>query len=343
MMTKKMAVLATGAIGSSIGADLTKAGNDITFIDQWPAHVEAMKAKELRVSINGDEFQIPVRAMHLCELCNAKPEFDIVFLTAKSYDTRWMVELVKPYLRSDGILVSVQNSMNDEWIAPIIGSKRDIACAFELAAELWEPGFVERHTDRATTRFVFGELGGDVTPRVQEIAQMFRAVGKTEVTTNIQGAKWTKLVFNAMNSSLGSIAGMKSSEMIKNPKYVDFAIKMGKEAVQVGMALGYALEPVFGLTAEDFLGSTEEALKNVLLKVNRDIGSVHHPAVMQDLLKGRRTEVDEYLNGLVVKKGREVNVPTPCNEALTSLVRQIEQGKIRMDPSNLATLDQYMG
>ncbi len=343
-MDKKIAILATGAIGSSIGADLTKAGHDVTLIDQWPEHVEAMKAHGLRVNIYiaGEDLQIAVKAIHLCELARLKPKFDIVFLTSKSYDTLWMVELIKPYLKRDGVLISTQNSMNDEWIAPLIGRERDIGCALELSAEVFEPGLVQRDTDRATTRFVIGELDGKITPRIQEVAQLFSIVGKTEVSTNIWGAKWTKLVFNTMNSSLGSVGGMKSYEMIQNPKYLNFAVKMGKEAVQVGAALGYKLEPIMGMTAQDFIGSADETLRGMLVKVNDDLGSKQHPAVLQDLLKGRRTEVPDYLNGLVVKKGREVKVPTPCNEVITSLVRQIEEGKLKMARSNLEIVNKYI-
>lgn len=201
-MARSMAVLGTGAIGSSIGADLTKAGHNVLLIDQWPAHVEAMKAKGLRVTMREEEFLVPVQAFHLCEMKDLhfapQRQLDIVFLTAKSYDTCWMVEFIKPFLKSDGVLVSVQNSLNDEWISPIIGRERDIGCAFELSADMFEPGRVKRNTDRVTTKFVLGELDGRTTPRLQEVAQILSAVGRTQVSTNIWGAKWTKLVFNSM-------------------------------------------------------------------------------------------------------------------------------------------------
>jgi 2-dehydropantoate 2-reductase len=98
-MGKSMSVLGAGAIGSSVSADLTKAGYNITIIDQWPAHVEAMKATGLHVQMKDEDLQIPVRALHLCDLASANLEFDIVFLAAKSNDHRWMTEFIKPYLK----------------------------------------------------------------------------------------------------------------------------------------------------------------------------------------------------------------------------------------------------
>jgi len=132
---KSIAVLGTGAIGGSIGADLTRAGHDVLLIDQWPANVEAMKAHGLQINLPEEELRVPVQAQHICELSALRPQLDIVFLAAKSYDTCWLVQLIEPYLKPDGVLVSVQNSFNDEWIAPIIGYQRDIASAIELAGK----------------------------------------------------------------------------------------------------------------------------------------------------------------------------------------------------------------
>src|ERR1700709_2746829 len=122
-MSLKIAVLAPGGIGASVGGLLTRAGHDVTLIDQWVAHVEAMKANGLKMTIGTrqepeGEFIVPVNAVHLYEVAPMRPEFDIVFLTAKSYDTVWLVEFIKPFLKPEGILVCMQNSINEEWIGP---------------------------------------------------------------------------------------------------------------------------------------------------------------------------------------------------------------------------------
>ena len=125
-MKQKIAVLGVGAIGSSIGADLTHAGYDVTLIDQWPAHVKAMKTNGLQVQFKTSQFQVPVKAMHLCDMASANLMFDIVFLAAKSNDTRWLAEFIKPYLKKDGVVVGTQNGMNDDAIASILGRERVI-------------------------------------------------------------------------------------------------------------------------------------------------------------------------------------------------------------------------
>ncbi len=339
-MEKNLAVLGMGAIGSSVGADLAKAEYNVMLIDQWPAHVEAMKAHGLHVIMPGEEFRTPVRAFHLCELCSISPQLDIVFLAVKSYDTSWMVHLIKPYLKPDGVLVSLQNSLNDEWIAPIIGYHRDIACSFVLSAEVFEPGQVRRNTDHTTTTFLLGELHGRITSRLQEIVSIISVVGKTEPSTNIWGAKWSKLVLNTM-MPFDAITGAKTTQLLSDSalksNVLELSISLAKETVQVGTVLGYKLEPILGINAEDLMGLKDDAFKQLMLTFFSRAGSESRSHAIQDILKGRRTELD-YMNGLVVEKGKEAGVATPLNEAVTSITRQIERGIIKPDISNLRIL-----
>ncbi|MFH1241371.1 MAG: 2-dehydropantoate 2-reductase [Pseudomonadota bacterium] len=340
-MNKTMAVLGAGAIGSSVGADLTRAGYDVLLIDQWPAHVEAMKSHGLWIKMPDKELNTPVEAIHLCEVCTLGHRFDMIFLTAKSYDSCWMAEFIKPYLKTEGVLVSLQNSLNDEWIAPIIGYNRDVGAVVELSAEIFEPGVVKRNTSHTGTWFALGELHGRVTPRVEELTRILSAVGKAETTTNIWGAKWTKLVANCMLQAPIGILGLYEWEATQIPQVFEFCIKLGREAMEVGTALGYRIEAIYGLSPEEFMGSTDEVLKKNLVTLVTHIGKEARNSVLQDHLKGRYSEVD-LLNGLIVTKGREAKIPTPLNEAVTSLTSEIQNGTLKPDRSNLRILEKLM-
>jgi 2-dehydropantoate 2-reductase len=105
--------------------------------------------------------------------------------------------------------------------------------------------------------------------------------------------------------------------------------------------LGYTIEAIYGLSPEQFMGSTDEVLEKNLRTLVTHIGRKARNSVLQDHLKGRYSEVD-FLNGLVVKKGREANVPTPLNEAVTQLTRQIQTGALKPDRSNLPLLEKMM-
>lgn len=343
-MDKTIAVLGTGAVGGSIGADLTRAGHDVILIDQWPAHVDAMNANGLRVVMPHAELHTPVRACHLCDVSTLNPQLDIVFLAAKSYDTRWMTELVRPYLKPDGVLVGVQNGMNEESIIPIVGYPRVIGCAFELSAEVFTPGVVQRNTTHDRAWFGIGELHGRITPRLREIEKIMSCVGKVVVTTNIHGAKWSKLVNSSMILAPFGMLGLQSWEATEIPAVFKLCIRLGRETLAVGAALGYTIEPIFGLSAEEFMGSTDEIVEKLLITIVRHHGETAHKVrgvVLQDYLKGRYTETD-YLSGLVVRKGREANVPTPANEAVTEVNRRIRAGALKPERSNLALIEQMI-
>jgi 2-dehydropantoate 2-reductase len=340
-MTKKIAVLGTGAIGSSIGADLTHAGYDVTLIDQWPAHVKAMKSNGLHVQFKDSQFQVPVKALNLCDLSAARQTFDIVFLAAKSNDTRWLAEFIRPYLKKDSIVVGTQNGMNDDAIAAIIGRERVIGCVVELQAELFTPGQIQRNTTRKGSWFTVGELDGAYTPRVKEIAAIMGKVGRCDVTNNIYGAKWTKLIANTMTMGPFSLLGLRNFEAAALPGMFDISVKLGKESMAVGTALGYRVEPIFGLRADEFAGSSDENLVTTMKTLLSHVGG-GRTAPIHDHLKGRASEI-EYISGLVARKGAELGIATPANAAVAALDHQINTGELPMDAANYALLQKTLG
>lgn len=333
-------MLGCGAIGSSVVADLVEAGCDVTAIDQWPAHVEAMKASGLHVRMKDREVRVPVRALHLCDAASANLAFDIVLLAAKSNDHRWMAEFIKPYLRPDGVLVGLQNGMNDDSIAAVVGRGRTMGCVVELQAELFTPGEIQRNTTREGTWFSVGELDGASSPRAREIEALIRNVGRCEVTGNIYGAKWTKLIANTMTMGPFGLLGLRNFEAAALPGMFELSVKLGKESFAVGTRLGYRIEPLFGLRADEFAGSSEENLVTTMKTLLSHIGG-GRTAPIHDHLKGRRSEM-EFITGVVAQKGRELGIPTPFNDAVVELDALINRGEIAMGPENYGRLKQML-
>ena len=124
-MGRKIAIVGAGAVGGYAGAHMVQAGEDVTFIDPWPEHVEHMRRHGLRVTHARDveEFSVPVRALHVTDAQQLAKEtpVDIAFVCMKSYDTAWATMLIRQYLAPDGYVVSLQNCMNEETIAGIVG------------------------------------------------------------------------------------------------------------------------------------------------------------------------------------------------------------------------------
>lgn len=334
---KKIAVLATGSIGSCVGADLADAGLDVTLIDQWAAHVEAMKENGLRIQFPEEDLDVAVTAWHLSELAEHVPAFDVVFLTAKSYDTAWLTQLIAPYLKDSGVMIGLQNGMNNDTISAIVGAERTIGAVVELSAEMFTAGLVQRDTTRTGTWFGLGELDGAITPRLEEVQRILRHVARVDLTENVEGAKWTKLVANTMVMGMVGFLGLKTWEAAKLPGMTELAVRAGRESVQVGQALGYTMEPVFGMTAEEFAGATDEVLLNAMRRLLDHIGKNATTASIHDHLKGRKSEMS-HIAGVVARNGEELGIPTPVNTATTEIDRRINAGELEMGPSNFGLL-----
>ena len=333
---QKVAVLGAGAIGGSIGVDLTLAGIDVALIDPWTVHVEAMRKNGLSVVLPERTLHAPVRALQLCDVSAVAPQFDVVLLAAKSQDSRWLAHFIKPFLKGDGVLVCVQNSLNDEWVAPIIGENRDIGCTIELSAEIFTPGVIQRNTGHEKTWFGLGELDGRRTPRLEAVGALLAHTGRITLTENIRGLKWTKLINSTMMLGTLGVLGLNACEATR-PGVIDLLIAVGRESAAVGRALGYRTEAIFGMPAEAFMGATDDVLKKNLETIVAFIGKKARGVVLQDFIKRRPSEA-AYFNGLVAEKGRAAGVATPYNEAVLELVRRIESGDCAPRLGNLEAI-----
>ncbi len=339
-----IAVLGAGAIGSNVAADLAMAGHHPTVIDSWPAQVDALRARGLKVQLPDCEMQSPpLDAYHLCDVARLRRDFDVVLLAVKGQDARWNAEFIAPYVKSSGVVVGLMNGMMDNAIADVIGRSRTVGCVVELSAESFEPGVVRRKTPRARTWIALGELDGRMTARLHQLQTILSNVAKVDLTSNIAGAKWAKLVANTITLAPCAMLGANSYEALRERDMLAFAVRIGKETIAVGQALGYRLEPIFGLRADE-MGDEPGAIaeKLVTTLVGHIGGGKSRNAVLQDHIKGRRTETNQ-LNGLVVEQGRIVGIATPASEVVITITRRIEQGELDPVPTNLALARSLLG
>jgi 2-dehydropantoate 2-reductase len=337
MTSRKIAILGTGANGAAIGADLTRAGLDVTFIEQWPAHVEAMRANGIRVEMPGETVTTEVRVFHLCEVAELRETFDVVFLVVKAYDTRWACELIKPLVKPDGLVVGLQNGMTLDDVASIMGPERTIGAVIEIASGMFEPGVVKRQTPPAGTWFGIGAYDESTRGREHEIAKLLQHAGKVAIQDDIRSAKWMKLVANGSEFLVSSILNLPLADAIKVPGMRAVMMASGKECVRTALALGNRLVPIMGndrVTEND-----PDAYATALLDQVLDGWTMPDTlvTVLQDWRKGRRGEVDD-INGLVVREQERLGGTAPINARLVELARQVESGELKADPSNAGLL-----
>jgi 2-dehydropantoate 2-reductase len=342
MAGKKIAVLGAGANGGPIGADMTRAGLDVTLIEQWPAHVEAMRENGIRVEMPEETVTTKVRVFHLCEVAELRETFDIVFLVVKAYDTRWACELIKPLLAADGLVVGLQNGMTLDDVAAIVGPERTMGAVIEIASGMFEPGVIKRQTPPAGTWFGIGAYDAATRGREGEVMDLLRHAGKVAEQDDIRSAKWMKLVANGSEFLVSSILNLPLADAIKVPGMREVMMASGKECVRTALALGHKLVPIMGndrVTEND-----PDAYATALLDQVLDGWTLPDTlvTVLQDWRKGRRGEVDD-INGLVVAEQARLGGAAPINARLVELGHQVESGALRADPSNAGLLRSLIG
>lgn len=333
----RIAVLGAGANGASIGADLTVAGLDVTLIEQWPAHVEAMRSQGVLINTPSDSYRVPVRAHHLCEVATLRQPFDVVLTLVKAYDSRWAAELIKPLLAPDGLLVGVQNGMTVDDIADVVGLERTLGCVIEISSMMFEPGVVERHSGKDRSWFAVGSLSPSTAGREEEVASILRHAGTVEVVDDIRATKWMKLVSNSTTLVTTAILGVPMLEAAGIPEMRDLMLRSGREALEAGRLQGLAPLPIFGLTQNDV--DTSDDLVETLLTTLLDgfVIPTTKTTILQDWMKGRRSEVGD-INGRVVSALWEHGRAAPVNAAVVDIAGKIESGELEPGPQNLELL-----
>ena len=350
-MGQKIAIVGAGAVGGYAGAHMVQAGEDVTFIDPWPEHVEHLRKHGLRVTHARDvaEFSVPVRALHLTDvqqLSREKP-VDIAFVCMKSYDTAWATTLIAQYLAPDGFAVSLQNCMNEATVAGVVGWGKTLGCiASSITVNLPEAGHIHRGAGKggaAHTVFRAGEVHGRITERARDICRLVAYADSATVTSNLWGERWSKLVANVMGNGLSACTGLSGAEMLQSEPIRRFSTRLGSEAIRVGQAHGYQLEEILHLAPETIARAgegDEEAMRACDAQRFADgqrISSGQRPSMGQDMQKGRRTEIN-FMNGLVVREGEKVGRSCRANAALTDIVTRVERNELSPDPRHITEL-----
>ena len=348
-MKKKIAIVGCGALGGYVGGSLAHLGHDVTFVDPWPENVETVRARGLELDGLTPEEKFTVRNLRMLHVTEAqslaKTPVDVAMVSMKSYDTLWATALIAPYLAPGGFVVSLQNCLNEETIAGVVGWGRTVgAVASLISVDLYEAGRVRRTMAKGGdkhTVFRVGEPHGRITPRVEELVGWLRGIDSAKATTNLWGERWSKLVQNAMGNPVTAATGLTSSDCLRDPKIRRFSIRIAGEAVRVGQALGYPLEKIRGVEPERYARAAEgdaaalaELEAALTPKGDNPREKIQRPSMAQDILKGRRTEIDA-MNGLIARKGAELGLPVAANARIADIVTRVERGALKPSPSLL--------
>jgi 2-dehydropantoate 2-reductase len=341
----KIAMVGAGAIGGTLAAELIEKGQPIDVMDKSRAHLEKVNKDGLFVDgLFGERLYKKIKIMD-----KLTGTYDVIFLAVKSTVTEQACREIVSNLKNDGVLVSLQNGINNDVIVPIVGTGRYIAGVVGYGATNRGPGHLTiTSTERA---FVLGRLNGEIDARLREASDILSKVCETECSRNILGDQWGKLVLNCIINPFCAIYDRTFGENVHDAKVRREMQEVLTEAITVGEKAGvkftklggkYDVERLFTIhLIQDVLDITKKAIsptKRVLdlLEYPVDLfkGSVMlrmialkhgkiKSSLWQDLQRGQRTEID-MLNGYICSMGRELGVRTPTNDKVTQEVKELE-------------------
>lgn len=269
--------------------------------------------------------------------------FDYVILATQPPEVEDAAEQHAGHLREGGAMVVLQNGLCELRVADRIGAHRVIGAVVAWGASMIEPGVFER---TSAGGFTVGRLDGTVDPVLADLALHLEAVGPTETTQNLLGARWSKLAINCAISALGTVAGDRLGVLMRRRFVRRLALEVMSEVTAVAHAEGIALEKVSGTLDLDWLELTEAERKaklgsagllakhSLLLAVGTRYRRLRS-SMLRAIERGRPPAVD-FLNGEVVARGERHGMATPINAALQREVHAIAAGKRR---SSMETLE----
>jgi len=278
-----------------------------------------------------------VHAMHLCDVATLRTPFDLVLVLVKAYDTRWACELIKPLVAPDGLVVGLQNGMTVDTIADVMGPSRTLGAVIEVSSNMFVPGVVNRQSPKARSWFALGGTDAGAHARAADVAEVLGHAGRVEVSDDIRASKWMKLVVNAAELVPSAILDLPLSEAVALPGMRDFMAEAGREALRTAIAVGITPRPIFGM-ADARIDDPDRYVDQLFDEV------LHHftlpetrTTVLQDWMKGRRSEVDQ-INGLVVDEQARLGGAAPANAVTVRLAHLVEDGGLEAHARNLDQL-----
>jgi 2-dehydropantoate 2-reductase len=293
----RIGIMGAGAVGCYYGAMLALAGHEVRLVGR-AAHVEAMRRAGLRLERQGRDEHVPVAGSVEPQILGGT---EVVLFCVKSADTERAGAAVAPHLSRDAVVITLQKGVdNAERLAPLL-SQQVIATVVYVATEMAGPGHV-RHHGR-------GDLVVADTPASGRIAETLRAAGvDVEISGNVAGALWAKLIVNSAYNALSAIAQLPYGELVRGEGVLAVMRDVVDECLAVAKASGVQLP-----------GDIWQATLRIAEAMPGQRSST-----AQDLARGKPTEID-HLNGFVVRKGEALGIATPANRALGALVKLLER------------------
>lgn len=336
----KFTIIGAGAIGGVIGGYLAHHGNHVTLVDINQEHIDVINKNGLTIETAHEPIVVKIDSVTIDELIHTSDKLDVVILAVKSQHTEHVMNQIKHLIGKSSVVISMQNGLNEQTIANIIGKERTIGSFVNLFADYMEPGLIQYG---GVGSLYIGELDGMITNRVLEIQHRLKAWGDVQITSNIFGYLWSKLAYGAILTATATVDET-MEKLIADHQNRELFVDISTEVLQVADRLHIQAEPfddwdpsiVYNPNGErnwDMIHTQfDELVKRLQTYQKKKSG------IWRDLaVRKRETEVPEQLEP-VIEKGEEFKLGLPMNRKLLEIIKELESGKREMGYHNLDEL-----
>ncbi|MFA4842309.1 MAG: 2-dehydropantoate 2-reductase [Candidatus Omnitrophota bacterium] len=300
----KIVIVGPGAMGCLFAAYLSKSKEDVWLLGRSQQAVQALAQFGISVEGVSGNWQVKVKAA--CDT-NEIGQADLIIICVKSYHTKEAITQIKPLVRENSRVLTLQNGIgNIEIISEIIGVDRVIGGVTNQGATLLDTGHI-RHAGKGET--VIGRLDGKIPVEMRYIREVFNKVGlDARISRDIKGYLWSKLIINVGINALTAITALNNGRLME----FEGTRRILREAVTE--AIRVAKRKRIKMVYDDPLAKVEAVCEATAANIS---------SMLQDVRKKKRTEID-FINGVIVRQAQELGIPVPVNSVLVDLVKTIE-------------------
>ncbi len=327
-----------GSVGGLLAGELIRAGSELCLVTGNPEISAAINSNGISISTLDDSFHVSASAYTDLRDIPAGRSFDCAYLAMMAGGVVDAARDALPLLGKDGYFVSFQNGFVEEAIGHAVGVERVISATVAFGTTMEAPGRYRRTT---AGRLIIGEMDGHMRPRISHLRDTLAHVIDTEISGNIVGVLWGKLVWNGAVSCLCAVSGKLLGELFDCEVGRELFLLAFRESVDTATAQGVAIEHVIVDPGDYYLSTTDDAMKReeILQRMAHfvELYAGVTPSTLESLKRGRKSEID-FLNGYILEKAKAAGLKTLLNEVVIRMVHEIESGTRTISPDNLDEL-----
>ena len=334
----RAALVGIGSLGTIIGALIAKHGKQIDLFDSNKENIDALNL--FGATITGSiDLTVPVTAYTPDQMLG---DYDLCFLLTKQTNNRIVLPQLLPHLHADSIVCTLQNGIPEETVAGVVGGERTVGGAVGFGATWLKPGVSSLTSSYdAVEKYAFeiGEIDGVVRARLTAVQEYLECVGKTEISNNLMGIRFAKVLMNATFSGMSAALACTFGDVLENPKAMTCLAFVANECIAVAHARGVRLAEMQGEDLEAFALNSAADIPSKM-PLYRKIWGRHvklKASMLQDLEKGRECEID-FINGIICKTGQQCGIETPFNDKIVELVMEAQN---RGDVNDFSYLNRF--